>query len=407
MLRRSSLLLIVTLLAGCGVAEEGVPTPDDALTFPVSLAAHPDGRYLYIANAVFDRRYRNGTVLVYDTQAGALLPGATVATGLFAGELVVGRHAPEGPVFGYLGSRDANELVQFDVDAAAGDTNTHLSRASGATSFGGRSFAGDPYGIAIDGEGVTVTHLARGVVSRWGVDADQGLVFRCSLTLAEGATSVARHPVLGTWYVTDRSGGRVEVLAEQVPAAPLGGISETPCELKLVSTLSVAPGTSRGLAFSADGSRLYLAGGTEGALRIYDTTVGTNGRARNRLMASVPVGNQPSQVRVSGCRPCECPNAERDCDPLTAVPDGSAPAKRGGLVYVSMFEDDLVLVVDPDALAVIGRIKTGRGPHALEFMLGAGEKLRGYVANFDEGTVSVLDLDPDSADRFTVIDTIP
>ena len=407
-MRRSVLFLLMTATAlGCGVAEEGVPAPSTTISFPVGLAAHPDGRYLYIANSVFDRRYRNGTVMVYDTQSESVLGNATFSTGLFSGELVVGRRTPDGPVFGYVASREKNHLVQFGVDSDAGDAVDHLSETSVAESFGGRTFADDPYGLAVDTHGLTVTHLGRGVVSRWGLDENDSLVFRCSLSLSEGATFVARHPVLGTWYVTDRAGGRVEVLEETIPTAPIGGIAEAPCALETVATLSVSPGTSRGLAFSADGSRLYLAGGTEGALRVYDTTVGRGGRARNRLIASIPLGDQPGEVRVAGCRPCECPSSsETPCDPRAPVTENTVNAKGLGLVYVSMFEDDRVLVVDPNALIVLDRIETGRGPHAMEFMVTGAGVLRGYVANFDSSSISVVDLEPGSETRFSVVDTI-
>jgi len=90
-------------------------------------------------------------------------------------------------------------------------------------------------------------------------------------------------------------------------------------------------------------------------------------------------------------------------DEMTA---NTIAAKGRGLVYVSMFEDDRVVVVDPDALVVAGRIETGRGPHAIEFMLAADGALRGFIANFDEGSISVVDLDPNSASRFSVTDTI-
>lgn len=81
----------VWAVAGCGVDETGISPPDDALYFPVGLAAHPDGRYLYVANAGFDRRYNAGTVTVVDTWTRRVLPQATVRTALFAGELAVTR----------------------------------------------------------------------------------------------------------------------------------------------------------------------------------------------------------------------------------------------------------------------------------------------------------------------------
>ena len=154
MLPRFSCLFLVGLMMSCGVAEEGIPAPNTALSFPVGLAAHPDGRFLYIANSVFDRRYKNGTVVVYDAEQGALLPNATFSTGLFAGELIMGRQGPDLPVYGYVASRETNQIVQFGVDASAGDSGSHLTAASNVTSFGGRSFADDPYGIALDPHGL-------------------------------------------------------------------------------------------------------------------------------------------------------------------------------------------------------------------------------------------------------------
>ena len=56
---RTALLALSVGLStsACGVEETGIPPPIDALYYPVGLAAHPDGRYLYVANAGFDRRY--------------------------------------------------------------------------------------------------------------------------------------------------------------------------------------------------------------------------------------------------------------------------------------------------------------------------------------------------------------
>ena len=98
MFTRRFLWLIPLFIVGCGVPEKGISPMPDSMHFPLSLSSHPNGRYLYVSSAVFDRRYHSGTLSVVDTHAGnygRILPNATVEIGLFSGELQLAKRPCE------------------------------------------------------------------------------------------------------------------------------------------------------------------------------------------------------------------------------------------------------------------------------------------------------------------------
>ena len=175
------LFRLSSLLAGCGVDTIGVSPPADRLHYPVSIAAHPDGRYLYIANAGFDRTFSEGTISVFDSETGEFLPSATTRIGLFVGEIALRKRGDV--VVGTTTSRDDDHLIEFVVQADRGDSADHLTILGTTSAFGGREFAGDPYAVELDEDGAFIGHLARGVVSRWGYSSEgesETLEFRCS-----------------------------------------------------------------------------------------------------------------------------------------------------------------------------------------------------------------------------------
>ncbi len=414
----SALFCAVALLGGCAVDETGEPPPSDALYYPVGVAAHPDGRYLYIVNGVFDRKYNEGTLTVLDTYERRLLDGATQRVGLFGGELLVARRSGESAVEAFTVTRDDNRLFTFEItaDAATPDGTGHFGcggRRCGVPydSFGGDGFSGDPYGLAFDGVNLLISHLERGVVSRWERGGGVGsLVFGCAVNLTNGASSLARHPVLGWAYVTDRFGQQIQVVepVALVEQALTGAVNRDTCRFQGQSGITVDPftnrGRTRGLGFSADGTLLYVASNTDSSLRIYDTSIDSNGRPRNDLVAAVPIGNAPNVVRVAGLRGDEV-RVPDDLD--RGLVGDVVDAKGQGLVYLTAFDDDRVMVVDPTTRTVIARVDVGLAPHDIAFMPDVDGNLRGFVSNFQEHTVSVIDLEPGSPRRFQVLATVP
>ena len=75
-------------------------------------------------------------------------------------------------------------------------------------------------------------------------------------------------------------------------------------------------------------------------------------------------------------------------------------------MYVTSFADQLVTVIDPVSLSVIGTIEVGDGPHHIDFMLNEAGELRGYVTLFNDHAIGVIDLDPRSPKRFTKLGEI-
>ncbi len=72
---RASLLAGAVLVAlgasTCALNQQGVAPPLDRISFPGSVLADPDGRWLYVANSNADLRYNNGTLVALDLDAAA------------------------------------------------------------------------------------------------------------------------------------------------------------------------------------------------------------------------------------------------------------------------------------------------------------------------------------------------
>jgi hypothetical protein len=94
-------------------------------------------------------------------------------------------------------------------------------------------------------------------------------------------------------------------------------------------------------------------------------------------------------------------------------PEGDVPVAR---LYVNCFASGQVLVIDPDAAMIVDGILVGRGANEMAFNFGWDEVLRrdlpepahrrGYVTNFLDMTISVIDLDPGSSTEDHVIGRI-
>ena len=89
----------------------------------------------------------------------------------------------------------------------------------------------------------------------------------------------------------------------------------------------------RGMAFATDYSRLYVAWRSPSSLQILDVVPDATGVPNNRLVDSIALGKKPSEIVV-------------------------APTGPGGrdLVYISLFGEDAVWVVDPALRAVVATI---------------------------------------------------
>ena len=384
------LIWFFLIIQGCAVEETGSPPPTDVLYYPGFAVAHPQGRYLYINNTVLDRRFNAGTLSVYDTFEHRLLEQATLDVPLFGGRIALVPHADE-TLYAVLSDRDQHTLSALGIAAEMGDDDAHIAPIESYSEFDERPMARDPFDIATDVEGLLVGHLAAGVVSRWHYnqsDEDQfGLVYGCSLTLPGGAHQVVRHPMLGWWYVADRLTSSIWIVSERPKEDP----SDATCQLTIEGAINLGNVTSRALTFNPQGSRLFVVSSTDGALRMFDTTLTADGQPKNELIGRIALGDNPLTVKWG---PCGGMGSHNDsCD--------RPNAKTTALLYVPLFSRNEVAVVDPDTLTIVARIKVGQGPYDIVFMTDAQGRMKGYVTHFVTNELGELDLEPGSENRFT------
>ncbi|MCC6444895.1 MAG: beta-propeller fold lactonase family protein [Armatimonadetes bacterium] len=171
-----------------------------------------------------------------------------------------------------------------------------------------------------------------------------------------------------------------------------------------------------GLAFSADGKRLYAAGGNGHNIRVYDVTDRPDRPLQ--LAARIRTGNgsertYPGGVALSpdGDFLYAANNASHSVSKIdlaaghvtATAPVGHAPyavaiSRNGQKLYASDWGDGTVTVLAADSLAARGKIRVGEHPCALA-LSPSGDRL--YVANANSDTVSVIDT---ATDR--VVETI-
>ena len=158
-----------------------------------------------------------------------------------------------------------------------------------------------------------------------------------------------------------------------------------------------------GMAFSPDGSRLYVSGGVDDVLRVFDFDAATGA---GKLAANWPVDRQPGLnlpagfcVRADGRIFLALQRANRvvrlDADGRrdldVALPSDAFPfecAVREGVVYVSLWGRGEVWALDAETGEKLHVIATG--PHPSELLL-SPDGARLFVSNANDNTVSVID----------------
>ncbi len=409
--------------SGCMPGSGGVSPPTDRFFYPTAAALTPDGNHLAVANSNFDLAYSHGTVVLVDLErleneitSGCPENGCepveepdyidaqeTVAIGSYASTMAA---APAGNRM-YVTVRGDTSLTWMRVDTSA-------SQGSRLTCFDPGSpprlrlcdsahrvdsgIPADPSGLNVHrvtyplfdaggnpaGEKVIdwifVTHLTSGNVSvlldEVDDDEDRGLAPRLVLVtdpFPEGVSAVRAHPLTSnTFYAANRHSTLLYTF----------GFASDPQDIDNATRLVLGPTVSlasivtdghdsRDMAFSADGRTLYVSNRSPNSLLVVDVTPNEWGWPRNQAVGVAELDTGPSLVSVWS-------------------PDGWDRE----WVYVTCYNSDRVYIIDPVLRIPVDVILTGNGPHVL---VTDPARLRGYLLNFIESTVSVIDLDPSSA----------
>jgi len=250
----------------------------------------------------------------------------------------------------------------------------------------------EPFGVYADtaGEFAMVTHLSSGAVTlidspRQGTvqitDVLTGIFAADSRTGRPSATGVAgRLPNApgNIVYVGSRSEDRIQTFTVGRPVndAPPYMLPGEWFFLNAAGGYSGGSSDTRGMAFSADGSRLYLVNRMPPTLQVFDTSIGPTGVPRNTPIGVTDICRQASTVAISG----------------------SGDTERA---YVTCFQDGQIFAIDPRGrVSVEDIILVGRGPYSVA---AAGARNKLFVTNFLEDTIAVIDIEPGSPTRNRVV----
>ena len=255
----------------------------------------------------------------------------------------------------------------------------------------------EPYGLGLEAAGgfMVLVHLVGGNLSLIDLVGYQGDLRRGGPDVvdvlmqvmgqdAEGRSGgfnvVARTPgdPLGWFYISNRAAAQivtVRVAGGDVAVAEDRGLRLVLGQ-SIVLTAPYGPLESgadmRGMAMSPDGNRLYALSRTPPSLLVVDTTL-ENGLPRNEVIDVVEVCPKPSVLKVR-----------------------QGPLGRT-LAYAVCYGSGEIYVVDTEDAQVVDRIEAGGGPHDLVLVPdvpGIPDVVRGhgFVTNFGEHTVGVIDL---------------
>ncbi len=369
-LRLPSLCLALAVLSAACDSNIGLPADQsDSLRYPIALVADPSGKQIFALGANFDRLYRAGRLRTIDTATDQYVvnpDGSPIATeipsfgGSFALDPAVGITDTTFRLF--VPARDDDSLSVVDVRATTPTTMDCGADAITGVCSGDRRIAAssglfpvgdDPIAVALSDspDGRRRVHIAaanNGQLSLYDFDPkEQPINLRSldSVIMPVGLNSIIISPLTQRVYVTTTG-----TAAVQTYRVDPGTTSDKPWviaqEPSIVLPASIAVDYGRGLAFSSDNSRLYVAWRSPASLNILDVVPDGSGVPGNRLVDSIVLGKKPSGLAV-------------------------APTGLGGrdLVYVSCFGEDAIWVVDPAERATIATIpmrlgvqEPGQGP---------------------------------------------
>jgi DNA-binding beta-propeller fold protein YncE len=377
------LLAACVLLAGATGCEDfvGVPAPSGSIYFPVGLALHPDGRYLYVVNSNFDVTFseeRGGTVVVVDTDTMTVIPGSAVLIGSFGGDVVL---SPDARRL-YVAVRGDNSVVRLEVSEDGRDIRCGNGRDGLACRIGG--LPSDPFGLAlvtfeanleVGGptliELLVTTHLQSNDITAISIkDEDLATQERIRSELIAGGSAIAVHPRTGDFYAVGRFANQIRrflpVIGREGDIAAIFPLGTIP--------LPNPSGTydARDIVFTSDGDQAFVAARNPSVTLVLDTSpsnreFGTG--TRDEVTAQIDLDGEPSA--------------------LALVEEASGPA-----LYVLEFGTDEIAVVDPVNRQVVGRNPVGDGP--TDAVVDQTRHQRLYVSLFNENAIGVVDLDPDS-----------
>ncbi len=170
------------------------------------------------------------------------------------------------------------------------------------------------------------------------------------LSTISAASGQSTTPVKTYAYITNYADGTVSIIDTD---------TDTVKDTVKIEAMKDAGGKPLGIAFTPDGSKVYVANTLEAG--VYANSVSVIDTETKSVIGAVDVGNYPFGVVVT--------------------PDGKE-------VYIANWGDTTVSVIDTNTNEVTALINTGNSPTGIAF---TPDGKKAYVTNSGEGTVSVID----------------
>lgn len=142
------LLLVTGWLGGCTNTSKGISPDPTQIHYPIGIAVHPSGKFLYVANTNFDLAFTGGTVNVFSTTEDStgtfdiggiktelktlkMLSESTVEIGSFAGQIILNNDGTKAFVAVRQDRKkdspiDVSSIIQIDIDVSKAGKG-HLS----------------------------------------------------------------------------------------------------------------------------------------------------------------------------------------------------------------------------------------------------------------------------------------
>ncbi|MFT6397610.1 MAG: DNA-binding beta-propeller fold protein YncE [Bradymonadia bacterium] len=376
------LLALAVLAGGCSEFEGPIP-PGDALYFPVSVLAHPNGEVLYIVNSNFDAQYRTdvgGTVVVVDTETFEILSETTVQIGSFGGGLALNDAGGTSPDKLFVAVRGDDSVVVLSVSP---DGRTIDCDGSGdALACRVRGVPSDPFSVVslphpFDSDGneledveLVATASIDGGVAYITIDGGRYEDATMESRGVLSGASVARYfaPSDQLW-IGARFSRRLQGLRHIFEPNTRGEVVEFLVETQTLVPTTFDSAEVRDMVFSNDMQRAYVTSNRPSAVLVLDMSLDDNGEPRAAAVDRFDLDGAPAELAV---------------------------ADEGGreVLYIAQSNDEAVAVVDAETGILLDSISLGGLAFALEHDP-IGNLV--YVAIFDEHEVVAIDTDPTSA----------
>jgi len=402
---RLALIGLAGLVVAACTDEPPLPAyQGEGVCYPVGLTPDPAGRYLYVAGANFNRAFRGGVVRVYDTKTDSFTDASTVQIPSFASTLTPQVLPDDGKTQRlrmYVAARDDDSVTAVQArrtGTAAPTIGCNGKKQAGCpekcdkkATFGGEkesdlnigvdpielSLAKHPNGadkllhVAATGDGrMTVLQVAEGA------NGEADITGIGHITLPFGLADTVTSPLTGRTYVSNSRAPRLYTYSvDYSSAGPASSSDDEKSARGVRSHRSVvlpsagAGEYGRGMALSADGSRLYLAYRNPNALVVVDIAPDITGEPADRVLGVIGLGGSPARVLVAPTGP-----------------------KGRELVYVSCYGSDDIWVVDPSVRSVLGVARLPHSPYAMAAVLQDGGGWALYAALFTRHSIARIPL---------------